>query len=41
MKKIALNIILICIVNISFAQIVSIPDTNFKNALLSHIPIID
>lgn len=36
MKKIYLFIILVSTIQFSFAQIINIPDANFKNALLTH-----
>ncbi len=41
MKKIISTIVLAAITSLSHAQIVSIPDANFKQALLSHSPVID
>ncbi|MCB0399367.1 MAG: T9SS type A sorting domain-containing protein [Winogradskyella sp.] len=41
MKAFFLSILLLCVFKISDAQIVNIPDANFKNALLNHDPIID
>ena len=41
MKTFCLSILLLCVFKISNAQVVNIPDTNFKNVLLNHDPIID
>lgn len=41
MKTFYLSILLLCVFKISNAQIVNIPDANFKNALLNHDPVID
>jgi len=41
MKKITLVILLLIIVDFSFAQIVNIPDANFKQALLLHNTTVD
>ncbi|GAB4163223.1 MAG: T9SS type A sorting domain-containing protein [Winogradskyella sp.] len=41
MKAFYLSIFLLCVFKISDAQIVNIPDSNFKNALLNHDPVID
>ncbi len=40
MKKITLLIVAVFTLQLQ-AQVVSIPDTNFKNALLAHVPVID
>ncbi|MAB48844.1 MAG: internalin [Flavobacteriaceae bacterium] len=41
MKKVVFLLVVTCFINISFSQNVNIPDTNFKNALLNHDPVID
>jgi len=41
MKNYYLVLFAICIAHFSYSQNVNIPDTNFKNALLTHYPIID
>lgn len=41
MKKISLLFFVICFTQFTFSQIIDIPDTNFKNALLNHNPVID
>jgi uncharacterized repeat protein (TIGR01451 family) len=41
MKQIILPFLLFFVINSATAQIVNIPDSNFKNALLAHSPVID
>ena len=41
MKNLYILLIALFAFTISQAQIVNIPDANFKNALLNHIPVID
>jgi len=41
MKTILQALLLLCVINVTNAQIVNIPDPNFKQALLDHDPIID